>query len=93
MQQRHKKYMGILYKKGGYISAAHTPGKNNISIKVQQIVSKLCFMDYQKSTSSIARQQQSPTLPKTEITGSKPLKEQGPSNRILEATNSIICAS
>lgn len=29
MQQRHKKYMGILYKKGGYISVAHTPGKNN----------------------------------------------------------------
>lgn len=75
---------------GGSISISRN---RHISIKVQQIVSKLCFMDYQKSTSSIARQQQSPTLPKTEITGSKPLKEQGPSNRILEATNSIICAS
>lgn len=24
-----QKYMGILYKKGGYISAAHAPGKHN----------------------------------------------------------------
>lgn len=50
-------------------------------------------MDYRKSTSNIARHQQTPTLPKTEIAGSNPLKEQGPSNRILEATNSILCAS
>ena len=36
--------------------------------------------------------QDTPTLLKTEVTGSKPLKEQEPSNWILEATNNIICA-
>lgn len=53
-------------------------------------------LHHRKSTSNFARstsnQQDTPTLLKTEVIGSKPLKEQEPSNWILGATNNIICA-